>query len=114
MSLIRSDPDIDNKKQEFALALLLLLINALNLGDLAYTYMALGAGYNEGNPLMRGLFAWFSPVTAGLVKLGVGVAFTIVAWFLRDRRGMTSIVSVVLCVYFVLFVFHLYVTLGLV
>ena len=102
------------KKQEFGLVLLLLLINTLNFADLAFTFMALRAGYREANPFMRGLFVQFSPVTAGLIKLGFGVAFTIVAWVLRDRKGMTFIVVAVLCVYFVLYLYHMCVTLAVV
>lgn len=101
-------------RSDFALILLLLLINVLNLGDLAFTFLALRAGYAEANPFMQALFLHLSPIGAGLVKLAIGVAFTLAAWVLRDRRGMTAVVTVVLGVYFVLFIFHVYVTLAMV
>lgn len=107
-------PDNPKKQLDFAYMLLLLLINVLNLADLAFTYLALGAGYHEGNPFMRELIAVFDTTNAGLIKLGITAAFTLAAWFLRERRGMSIIVMAVLVVYFLLFVFHLYVTLALV
>lgn len=105
------DPE---QKHEFALALLLLLMNALNLADLTFTYMALQAGYPEANPLMSSLFANLHPVTVGLIKLGFGAAFSVAAWIFRDRRGVTTAVGALLAIYFVLFAYHITVTLRLV
>lgn len=103
-----------HERSEFTLVLLLLLINVLNLADLAFTFMALRAGYREANPFMAGMFAHLSPFGAGIVKLSIGATFTLFAWFLRDRKGMTAVVTAVLCIYFVLYIFHIYVTLRLV
>lgn len=102
------------QKHEFGLALLLLGINAMNLADLAFTFLALRAGYPEGNPVMEALFLAFNVRIAGLIKLGIGVVFTGVAWVLRERRGMPVLVVVIFCVYWVLFFFHLYVTLRMI
>lgn len=107
-------PQRYRERADFAYVLLLLLINVLNLADLAFTFLALRAGYSEANPFMRSLFAQFSTLTAGLIKLGIGVAFTVAAWFLRERKGMSIVVMAVVVVYFVLFIFHIYVTLALV
>lgn len=113
MPLLKSPKNL-HERSEFTLVLLLLLINVLNLADLAFTFMALRAGYREANPFMAGMFTHLSPFAAGLIKLGIGAAFTLVAWFLRDRAGMRAVVTAVLCLYFVLYIFHIYVTLWLV
>lgn len=107
-------PEHYRERADFAYVLLLLLINVLNLADLAFTFLALRAGYREANPFMRTLFSQFSALTAGLIKLGIGGAFTLAAWFLRERKGMSIVVMAVLVVYFILFIFHIYVTLALV
>ncbi len=95
-------------------ALLLLGINALNLADLTYTFLALDAGFREGNPVMDALFFNLGQTGAGLVKLVITAVFTIVAWHYRDRQLIRVLAMGVLIVYCLLFFFHLYVTLQLI
>ncbi|RJQ55094.1 MAG: hypothetical protein C4521_03280, partial [Actinobacteria bacterium] len=56
---------LSERGSEFRLALLLLGLNALNLADLAYTFLALRAGFREGNPVVEALLFNLGPVYGG-------------------------------------------------
>lgn len=98
-------------KNEFLLAALLILINILNLGDLIFTYLALAAGHEEGNPFLRYIFVNYDPVIGGYVKITIGVLVTLVIWLLRKYRRMMEAAIIILVIFFSIFFYHLFVTL---
>ena len=98
-------------KNEFLLAALLILINILNLGDLIFTYLALGAGHQEGNPFLRYIFVNYDPVIGGYVKITIGTLVTLIIWVFRQYRRMMEATLIILVIFFSIFFYHLLVTL---
>lgn len=99
------------RSNEFLLAILLILINLLNLGDLVFTYLALSAGYQEANPFLRYLFLNFSPLVGGYVKLALGLLVTIALWCFRKYKRVLEATLLILAIYLLILLFHLYATL---
>lgn len=80
-----------------ALALWIALFCLLNVGDLLSTYVALGVGMREGNPLMSALLAHFgfgALIVYKLLVIGV-VAGGVVA--LRRFHPRLARVTIVVC-----------------
>ena len=102
------------RNNQFLLACVLLLINALNLADLFFTILALRAGHGEANPFLRYLFLNLSPTAGGYVKIASGVLVTLAIWILRKYRRVLETALLILAIYFLIFLFHLYVTLSMV
>ncbi len=100
------------RRNEFLLATLLVLINVLNLSDLIFTYLALGAGFAEANPFLRYLFSNFSPILGGYVKLAVGLLVTLTIWLLRKYRRVLEGALLILAIYLLIILYHLFVTLA--
>ena len=98
-------------KSELLLAALLILINILNLADLVFTYLALGAGHQEANPFLRYVFLNYDPVIGGYIKITIGVLVTLVIWLLRRYRRMMEATLIILAIHFSIFFYHLLVTL---
>lgn len=88
------------------------MINALNLADLAFTYLALRAGYHEANPVLRYLFVNFSPLVGGYIKLAAGLFVTLVIWHFRKYRRILEGTFVIIAIYLSIFLYHLFVTLA--
>lgn len=100
------------RSNEFLLVILLILVNLLNLGDLLFTYLALSAGYQEANPFLRYLFLNFSPLVGGYVKLAMGLLVTAAIWCFRKYRRVLEATLLILAIYLLILLFHLYVTIA--
>ena len=72
------------------------LFVVLNIGDLVSTYVALGGGFREGNPLMRALLARYG--FAALILYKVGVIATVGVGVLLLRRSHPRLAQVTLAV----------------
>jgi hypothetical protein len=89
-----------------AIRVLLLALNILNLADFALTMNALAIGGGEANPIMRSLFD-LSPVYAGVFKVIVIFAVSLLIWRLRRFRSALQIALVLLVVFVGLFLYHI-------
>lgn len=97
-----SKPDDDT-----LLAIGLTIFNLLNLGDLFWTVRAVGFGALEVNPVLAALLT-FSPLAALSFKMAVGVFFASVVWSFRQHRKIVGCASLGLCIYTLLFIYHIY------
>lgn len=57
----------------------LMAVNLLNVTDFLLTVLVLDAGGREANPILRPLFS-FHPLAAGVFKLVVVLAASLIAW----------------------------------
>lgn len=87
----------------------LVLLLALNAGDLVFTVFALDAGAVEANPIMAALFSHSVLLAAAVKALAAMVlVFTVLAF--RRYRKMMALTVFGLTVYSALFVYHLVTT----
>jgi len=88
-------------------ALLMVSIVVLNIADMAFTFRALGRGFQEVNPVMAGLLG-AGHGFAAFVKIGVSVVLAAAGWrFRRFRRVIEAallvvILTMVVALYYVL------------
>lgn len=94
------------RESDFTFALLLLFMISLNLADFAFTSRTLGLGYKELNPIMKFLF-FVDPIAAGIFKMALVVALSVLAWALRRHRQMVVATLFAVGIYVDLFVYHL-------
>jgi hypothetical protein len=86
---------------------ILFVVNALNLADFLLTMNVLGHGGGEANPILRSLFE-IDPLYAGIFKL-VAVLFTSwVAWRCRRFRSGLQATIILLVLFSVVIVYHLF------
>jgi hypothetical protein len=90
-----------------SLAVLLLIVNFLNLADFALTLNALSLGGYEVNPVMRALFI-SSPLLAGLVKVALIVVATLLVWFFRKYRRTLIAAVLMVAIFAAVFFYHIY------
>jgi hypothetical protein len=81
----------------------LALFTTLNLADLVLTVRTLAGGGRELNPAMRALFD-IHPMSAGVIKMGVGMLVAELIWTWRHHRsalslsiGITLVMAGILC-----------------
>jgi hypothetical protein len=86
--------------------ILLVTVNMLNLADFALTMNALAIGGREENPIMRSLFD-LNPAYAGLFKVVVVLAASLVIWRFRRFRSALQITLVMLVVFMGVFFYHI-------
>lgn len=89
-----------------AVRVLLLTVNVLNLADFALTMNALAMGGGEANPIMRSLFD-FNPVYAGIYKILVILAVSLVIWRFRRCRSALQIALALVVVFLGVFFYHI-------
>lgn len=80
------------------LAVLLGLINILNLADLSLTLVALERGGQEANPVLAPLFS-FSPYAAAAFKAAMVLAVSLVVWDGRRYRRLLETGLVVMGIF---------------
>jgi len=73
-----------------AVLLTLGVFTTLNLADLLLTLRTLSLGGREVNPAMKALFD-IHPVSAGVVKMGVGMVAAEIIWEFRRRRSALAL-----------------------
>jgi Domain of unknown function (DUF5658) len=89
-----------------AVRVLLLTVNMLNLADFALTMNALAMGGGEANPIMRSLFD-VNPVYAGIFKIFVILAVSLVIWRFRRYRSALQIALVLVVIFLGVFFYHI-------
>jgi hypothetical protein len=89
------------------LAGLLIAINLLNLADFVLTLAALSLGAEEANPVLRPLFE-ISPWAAAAFKLLVGLVVSLMVWDGRRYRKLLEVALLVLGVYTLVIIYHLF------
>ncbi len=101
------------RDQPGVLARLLVAANILNLADFALTLLVLDSGGREANPLLRPLLA-VSPLGAGIFKLVVVLAASLILWGTRYYRKalITSLAMLVVFICLVVYDAVLLVLLG--
>lgn len=90
-----------------ALIALLIVFNFFNMTDYLFTLKALDAGYAEGNPVMDRLFS-IGPVAAFAFKVAVGFFITSIIWLLKKYRLVLELSILILIVYMLLILYHIY------
>ena len=95
-----------------AVAVLLLLGNVLSLADLALTRVSLVLGASEANPFMRP-FVVAHPALAGVLKVGLVVALSLMIWRQRRRRRGLEL-AVFLAIFYGVLVIYELMSIGLV
>jgi hypothetical protein len=85
---------------------LLIIVNALNLADLALTINALGNGASEANPVMASLFK-AGPVWAGIFKTLAVLVATLMVWEYRRYRKALLAGIIVFLLFTAVFVYHM-------
>ncbi len=80
-----------------ALTLWLALFVLLNIGDLVSTYLALGVGMREGNPLMSTLLQRYGFWALIVYKLGVIVVVSVGVVLLRRYHPRLAQVTLFVC-----------------
>ena len=95
------------RDSQAALAIVLVLVNMLNVLDYVFTVNALGAGMSEGNPVMERLFAYDFRVAAA-VKIVAMLAVSFVIWRNRRYRIILGCALLTLTAYIVLITYHIY------
>ena len=73
-----------------AILLTLGIFTTLNLADLLLTLRTLSLGGREVNPAMKALFD-IHPMSAGVVKMGVGMVAAELIWEFRRRRSALAL-----------------------
>ena len=91
----------------WTLAVLLIVVNCLNLADFALTLRALSLGSTEVNPVMRTLFV-SSPLLAGLVKVALIIVATLLVWRFRKYRRTLIAAIIMVAVFAAVFFYHMY------
>lgn len=91
----------------YALILLLLVFNLLNLADYFFTVKALSAGFVEGNPIMEYLFN-LGPAAAMAFKVSLALIITMVVWVFRKYRVVLEISILFILLYMCLIAYHIY------
>ncbi len=89
------------------LAILLVVVNFLNLADFALTMNALSLGGYEVNPVMRTLFV-SSPLLAGLVKVTLIITATLLVWRFRKYRRTLIAAMLIAAVFAAVLFYHIY------
>lgn len=79
------------------LAIWLAVFVVLNVGDLISTYLALGIGMREGNPLMSTLLARYGFPALIVYKLGVVLVVGVGVILLRRVHPRLAQVTLVVC-----------------
>jgi hypothetical protein len=69
----------------------------LNVGDLVSTYLALGMGMREGNPLMSALLQQYGFAALILYKIAVVAVVGIGVWLLRRYHPRLAQVTLFVC-----------------
>jgi hypothetical protein len=86
--------------------ILLVLLVALNLADLVFTQVALGAGAVEANPIMAVLFdSSFTSAAALKILVSMFIVFLVLAF--RDYRKMMALTVFATVLYSGVFAYHL-------
>lgn len=88
------------------LEILLVLLVALNLADLVFTQIALGAGATETNPVMAALFDE-SFVSAAALKILISLMIVFIVLAFRRYRKMMALAVFGTVLYTGVFVYHL-------
>src|SRR5260370_39750561 len=73
------------------------LFGVLNIGDLVSTYVALGGGFREGNPLMRALLARYGFAALILYKGGVIATVGVGVLLLRRSHPRPAELTLAVC-----------------
>jgi hypothetical protein len=90
-----------------ATAILLVVVNVLNLLDFGLTLNYLAHGGGEANPVMRSLFN-VGPLSAGIFKFGAVLLVTALVWrYRRFRSGLAAAVAILL-LYVLIIVYHIF------
>jgi hypothetical protein len=89
------------------LGALLAAANVLNLADYLFTLNVLRSGGGEANPLMAVLFA-ADPVYAGLFKFTAVLLVTLMIWRCRRFRRALEASLIIVGVFTVVFVYHVF------
>jgi len=90
-----------------SLLVVLIAANAFNLPDFLMTLHALSSGAAEANPLLRGLFN-ASPWAAGLFKLVLVAALSVLIWRCRRFRLLLLTGAALLGAFVLVFVYQVY------
>jgi hypothetical protein len=86
--------------------IILVLLVALNLADLVFTQVALGAGAVEANPIMAVLFdSSFASAAALKILVSMFIVFVVLAF--RDYRKMMALTVFATALYSGVFTYHL-------
>ncbi len=110
----RHDPDaglwtrtlLRMQRSPHLLEILLVLLVALNLADLVFTQIALGAGARETNPVMATLFDE-SFVSAAALKILVSLMIVFIVLAFRRYRKMMALAAFAITLYAGVFAYHL-------
>jgi hypothetical protein len=89
-----------------ALAIVLVVVNVLNVIDFFLTLNCLAMGGGEANPIMRRLFD-ADPLAAGVFKFLAIAAVTILMWRCRRFRSALQTAVLILAVFGAVFIYHI-------
>jgi hypothetical protein len=89
--------DTGARRATLALAIWLALFFLLNIGDLVSTYVALGSGMREGNPLMSALLVRYGFPALIVYKLAVVTLVAVGVVILRRFQPRLATVTIFVC-----------------
>lgn len=95
------------RDRPWEIAVVLIVVNVLNLLDFGFTLNCLANGGGEANPVMRSLFD-MGPLAAGIFKFVAVLGVTVIIWrYRRFRSGLATALGV-LVLYVLIIAYHVF------